>query len=114
MREAILQAISAARDRQDELFPEQAPEHRVQRVHPHTMVSILVEEVGEVAKAALEADEMDLRTELVQTAAVCVKWLEVLGYDRLPPLELQTFEEPTLQELGCGGTDTDDDPRRRE
>ncbi len=53
MREAILQAIAAERDRQDELFPEQAPEHRAQRVYPHTMVSILVEEVGEVAKAAL-------------------------------------------------------------
>ncbi len=114
MREAILQAISAERDRQDELFPEQAPEHRVQRSYPHTMVSILVEEVGEVARAALEADGAELRKELVQTAAVCVKWLEVLSYERLPPFDLQTFKEPTLQELGCGGTDADDDPRRAE
>ncbi len=50
----------------------------------------------------------------MQTAAVCVKWLEVLGYDRLPPFDLQMFKEPTLQELGCGGTDGESDPRRRE
>ncbi len=113
MREAILQAISAERDRQDELFPEQAPEHRAQRVYPHTMVSILVEEVGEVARATLEADGAELRKELVQTAAVCVKWLEVLGYDR-PPIRASDVRGPTLQELGCGGTDADDDPRRAE
>ncbi len=42
-----------------------------------------------------------------------VKWLEVLGYDR-PPVRASDVRGPTLQELGCGGTDADDDPRRRE
>lgn len=44
---------------------------------------ILVEEVGEVAKAMQEGDWKDIRTELIQVAAVCVAWLENIdrGYE---------------------------------
>jgi NTP pyrophosphatase (non-canonical NTP hydrolase) len=39
---------------------------------------VLVEEVGEVARA-LEEDDSQLPVELVQVAAVAVAWLEALG-----------------------------------
>ena len=38
---------------------------------------VLVEEIGEVARA-LEEDDSQLRAELVQVAAVAVAWLEAL------------------------------------
>ncbi|MBL7619176.1 hypothetical protein I7331_08000 [Frankia sp. AgB1.8] len=49
---------------------------------------VLVEEVGEVAKAMLEnADPADLRAELIQVAAIALTWLEALrtsdGAERL-------------------------------
>ena len=43
-----------------------------------TNMAILTEEVGEVARAALEHDTDGLRLELVQVAAVAVAWLEAL------------------------------------
>lgn len=39
---------------------------------------VLVEEIGEVAEAILEGNSVNLSTELVQVAAVCVAWLEAL------------------------------------
>jgi hypothetical protein len=39
---------------------------------------ILTEEVGEVGKAILETDSVELSKELIQVAAVCVAWLEAL------------------------------------
>lgn len=41
-------------------------------------LSVLLEEVGEVAHAINENDSLALRTELVQVAAVAVAWLESL------------------------------------
>lgn len=38
-------------------------------------LAILVEEVGEVAKALLERNIPHMRVELIQAAAVCVQWL---------------------------------------
>lgn len=43
---------------------------------PHAKVSVLLEEVGEVAKALLEDDQPGLDEELIQVAAVCLAWLE--------------------------------------
>ena len=48
------------------------------------MLAVLTEEVGEVAKALIDrwpmpCDVAELRAELVQVAAVAVRWLEVLG-----------------------------------
>lgn len=51
---------------------------------PKRKLAVLMEEVGEVAKAMLERDEKkragngELCTELIQVAAVCVAWLESL------------------------------------
>lgn len=41
-----------------------------------TRLAVLVEEVGEVARAICEDDERNKFEELVQVAAVCVAWLE--------------------------------------
>lgn len=42
----------------------------------HAKVSVLLEEVGEVAHAVLEGDDANLEDELIQVAAVAVAWLE--------------------------------------
>jgi hypothetical protein len=39
-------------------------------------LAVLVEEVGEVARAVMEHDAGQVHTELVQVAAVAVAWLE--------------------------------------
>jgi len=38
--------------------------------------AVLAEECGEVSRAVLELNDTNLRTELVQVAAVAVAWLE--------------------------------------
>jgi len=58
-----------------------AVEH-AKREHPHfadtdaAALAVLVEEVGEVAKAVQELDADGMRREIAQVAAVCVRWLE--------------------------------------
>lgn len=47
-------------------------------VLPAAKLVVLVEEVGEVARAICDGDDANLREELVQVAAVCVAWLEAL------------------------------------
>lgn len=42
---------------------------------PEMWMTILMEEVGEVAKEVLEQDDEKLETELIQCAAVIVNWL---------------------------------------
>lgn len=41
-------------------------------------LSILVEEIGEVAQAMLEGENLKVREELIQVAAVAVAWLECI------------------------------------
>ena len=67
MNLAISEAISKERDRQDSLHP--------YMVSDAVMLPVLVEEVGEVAKAMTEGT--GLTEELVHVAAVAVKWLEL-------------------------------------
>ena len=62
---------------------------------------VLVEEVGEVAKAMLEnADPADPRAELIQVAAIALTWLEALrasdGAKRLRyrPANTPPYQEP--------------------
>ena len=43
-----------------------------------TMPQVLMEEVGEVARAILEHDPIQQREELIEVAAVAVKWIEWL------------------------------------
>ncbi len=40
-------------------------------------LTILTEEVGEVARSIIEGDEENLIIEITQCAAVCLKWLEL-------------------------------------
>lgn len=44
--------------------------------------TVLLEEVGEVARAVLERDRLNLRQELVQVAAVALAWLERGDWER--------------------------------
>ncbi len=67
-RSDIFMAISTERERQDRLHPDDYPDG--------VFLAVLVEEVGEVARAWLEYEPKQLRTELVQVAAVCVRMLE--------------------------------------
>lgn len=48
----------------------------IDRLDEHTYAAVLGEEFGEVCKAWLERDLAALRTELVQTAAVALAWVE--------------------------------------
>jgi NTP pyrophosphatase (non-canonical NTP hydrolase) len=68
--EDIIDAIKLERIRQDNKWgtPRDLPDR--------TWLTILVEEVGEIAKATLEHDETNLREEIIQVAAVCISWLE--------------------------------------
>ena len=45
---------------------------------PEIKMTVLAEEFGEVARAVLDRKPGDLRTELIQVAAVAVAWLEGL------------------------------------
>lgn len=51
------------------------------RVRDEVRAMVLCEECGEVARAVLDKNDEDLRTELVQVAAVSVAWLEHLTRD---------------------------------
>lgn len=74
VRERILAKIHWERERQHQKFGRQALNH-----NPGLAMFILTEELGEVAKAALDREGFDaLQKELIQTAAVCVQWLEDL------------------------------------
>lgn len=66
----ILDDIILERERQDVLHPYRVPDE--------VMLTVLVEEVGEIARSMLEEDRSGLRREVLQSAAVCVKWLELL------------------------------------
>jgi NTP pyrophosphatase (non-canonical NTP hydrolase) len=77
-RELILHAINGERIRQDKKWG------KINKKMLASMPSVLLEESGEVARAVLEKDHDNLQVELVQVAAVCVKWLEIiLKYESL-------------------------------
>lgn len=44
-------------------------------INNHEILAILVEEIGEIGKAL--QGEGDLTEELIQAAAVCIRWLEI-------------------------------------
>lgn len=81
-RADIFRAIDIERERQEQLHP-------IPKENPHDepdvkavkqlffmneMLSVLVEEMGEVGKA-MQGDG-ELEEELIQVAAVCCRWLE--------------------------------------
>ena len=72
-KEAVLAAISAEMNRQDEKWGPQ-------REHPDELwLTILVEEVGEIAESILEGDLENMCTEIVQVAAVAAQWALSVG-----------------------------------
>lgn len=50
---------------------------------PGIKLAVLAEEFGEVANALLERDGANLKVELIQVAAVCLKWLEAFNEDEI-------------------------------
>lgn len=75
-RRHIHMLIDDERRRQEAKFPNRTC---ADPLPPELKVAVLVEEVGEVARAVLEHEPADrLRDELVQVAAVAVAWLEAL------------------------------------
>ena len=81
-RDHIYEMISAERHRQTTKWAQPhdwgTGDCSSQHVHPLVKLAVLQEEAGEVARAVLDMEASDLRTELTQTAAVCVAWLESL------------------------------------
>lgn len=83
-RQNIFRAIESERDRQDKLHPlpalKKSPSEDVEVMHNFIATteffSVLIEEVGEVARAL--QGESDLAEELTHVASVCVRWLENL------------------------------------
>ena len=80
IREAIYSAISTERKRQEDKFPGRTVAHPDHLTDPERLF-VLVEEVGEVARAIRNKlyprrEPQNLREELVQVAAVAVAWLE--------------------------------------
>lgn len=73
-QQRTLTAVLVERKRQDEKWG--WPNTGLAGDDPHKKVSILLEEVGEVANALLEGDQENLDKELVQVAAVAFAWLE--------------------------------------
>jgi NTP pyrophosphatase (non-canonical NTP hydrolase) len=87
-RNAILWDVHAERLRQDELRAAGRFENTAAtEPDPFRSLAFLTEEVGEVARAVIAASGAasdgggDLRTELVQVAAVAVAWIERIDGD---------------------------------
>lgn len=80
-RADIFEQISNEREDQEEKWPFSVPEE--------VMLTVLTEEVGEVARAVLEKDREMLQAELIQVAAICCKWLE---HSPLPQVDWRQFK----------------------
>lgn len=68
-KEIIFDALDLERARQDLLHEWSQKTNRF---------AVLVEEVGEIGAALQEPNQGNLEEELVQLAAVCIRWLEEL------------------------------------
>ncbi len=71
-REQIFLLIAKERERQDKRWGRDFPERPASY-----WLGILVEELGEVAKAVIEGKPMHVKNELIHTAAVIFSWLEL-------------------------------------
>jgi NTP pyrophosphatase (non-canonical NTP hydrolase) len=74
IREQIFEEINQERSFQNEKHPHFPMDNGAR-------LAILVEEVGEVAKDIQEKNRKNLRLELIQVAAVAVRWIEALNND---------------------------------
>ncbi len=70
----MLGEVGAERERQDARFGAE----RIHGQSRHLRLTVLMEEVGELARAVLEQDEHAIRTEVIQVAAVAVALVESL------------------------------------
>jgi hypothetical protein len=90
---AIYEAITTERIRQEHLrlmgkFAATCATTGVNQMTEFECFSVLGEEVGEVSRALLDgADVSQVITELIQTAAVCVAWIERLSANMVEPSE---------------------------
>lgn len=74
---AVLGAVAAERRRQDAKWGPSAE-------RPAPTLRVLVEEVGEVAKAQQDETDAELRAELIQVAAVAVAMVEAIDRGDIP------------------------------
>lgn len=74
-RKELFSLVRAERDRQDSKF---GPHGGMNAYNDGERLCVLAEEFGEVARALNDSDFPNLQDELVQTAAVCIAWLETL------------------------------------
>lgn len=78
-RQSILDAILVERLRQERLKRDGKFLYTcADNISDVMRLPILAEEFGEVARAINEGDPENLKEELIQTAAVCLSWLEAL------------------------------------
>lgn len=98
----VFDEVMKERDRQDAKFG-------IQNLNPFKYQSILVEEVGEVAKATNDSYDWkrqqwkhkklmtDMRTELIQVAAVAVAMVECLDRNQWPQGKKQKNPDEVLE-----------------
>lgn len=74
-REAIFEGIDTAREVADEKWGTNTPYTR----HDYNKsLTVLTEEVGEIARAILEDDSEQMKAELFDVLQVCTAWLEAM------------------------------------
>lgn len=78
----IIDAVLAERTRQDGKW---GGTPGIDRTDDVTYAAVLGEEFGEVCQAWLERDVENLRTELIQVAAVAIAWVEELDNGGMAP-----------------------------
>lgn len=76
-REEVFAMIDAARGAADLKHGDKTIS-LVAKHHPHMANTILVEEVGEIARAILECDPENLRAEIMDVLQICTAWMEAL------------------------------------
>lgn len=82
----ILEKISLERDRQDKLYG------KLRKFTAPCWYTILGEECGEIGRGVMRNEE-NLKEELIQTAAICVAWLETIDRKDLKAIDLCTYWE---------------------
>ena len=75
-QEEVIQGFLLERYRQDKKWGKGTWQSPV-----HLKYIVLAEEFGEIAEAILNHDKDNLKEELIQVAAVCLKWLEAIDSD---------------------------------
>ena len=77
---AIFNDILLERERQQEKWNEPPG---VWPCDATTKLAVLAEEFGEVARGVLQRDAANVREELIQVAAVAMKWLEAFSAEEI-------------------------------